>query len=240
MTSQPQGGSAPESKRGYETVDVQGFEASPLVQPAELDSSRRRRSRTGPSAAAAEWRGFMGCVLLLLIAILIAIAGLPSEPERGTSTGMDFCLEKQSTWTLTDDTPEAPPSTSVTLFTDCTIWTGSDRGSLEGASLLVSAGKIAAIGAAALRMAPADATSVDCNGDWITPGIIDIHSHLGVGAYPSDWGGHSDTNEYTASGPGMGGIESMVRALDGVDPEDPAIPQIRSGGVTTSQVLPGS
>ena len=38
----------------------------------------------------------------------------------------------------------------------------------------------------------------------------------------------------------MGGIESMVRALDGVDPEDPAIPQIRSGGVTTSQVLPGN
>jgi imidazolonepropionase-like amidohydrolase len=184
-------------------------------------------------------------VLVLLFSIFVAVTGLllvaPPEPIPPSSSGVDFCLQGQpASWTLTDDTPEPPPSSAVTLFTNCKIWTGSAAGTLEAASLLVQAGKITAIGAAAARAAPADATSVDCRGAWVTPGIVDIHSHLGVGAYPTDWAGHGDTNEYTASGPGMGGIESMVRAIDGVDPEDPAIPQIRSGGVTTSQVLPGS
>jgi hypothetical protein len=75
---------------------------------------------------------------------------------------------------------------------------------------------------------------VPCQGGWLLPGIIDIHSHLGVGSYPSDWRGKADTNEQFASG--VGGIQSMVRAVDGIDPEDPAIRQIRTGGVTVSQV----
>jgi imidazolonepropionase-like amidohydrolase len=215
-----------EGKRGYETVDVQGLEGSPRLQPAAGETERRV---------------FQGAVLVLLFAIFIAVVVLPGAEVDAVPTGVDFCLEEQpAAWTLTEDTPDFPPSDTVTLFTNCKIWTGSAAGTLEAASLLVSAGKIAAIGAAAARAAPAGASSYDCQGAWLTPGIIDIHSHLGVGAYPTDWAGHGDTNEYAASGPGMGGIESMVRALDGVDPEDPAIPQIRSGGVTTSQVLPGS
>ena len=42
-------------------------------------------------------------------------------------------------------------------------------------------GKIAAVGAS--LQAPADAAVVDGTGKWVTPGIIDAHSHLGV--YPS-------------------------------------------------------
>ena len=224
------------TKRGYETVDVEGLDR------ASTEVERLGGSSRPVEAAASTQRGtlFMCGVLVLLFAIFIAVVALPGAPEAPQPAGVDFCLADQPTWTLTDDTPEFPPSSAVTLFVNCNIWTGSAAGTLAAASLLVQAGRISAIGAAADRAAPADATSVDCRGAWLTPGIVDIHSHLGVSSYPSDWAGHGDTNEYTASGPGMGGIESMVRALDGVDPEDPAIPQIRSGGVTTSQVLPGS
>lgn len=226
-----------DGKRGYETVDVKGIDDRSSIEMERLEGSPR------PAAAASTQREtfFMCSVLVLLSAIFVAVLALPGEPEQKQLPGVNFCLDDQpAPWTLTEDTPDLPPSSAVTLFTNCKIWTGSAAGTLEAASLLVQAGKIAAIGTAATRAAPPDATPVDCRGSWVTPGIVDIHSHLGVGAYPTDWAGHGDTNEYTASGPGMGGIESMVRALDGVDPEDPAIPQIRSGGVTTSQVLPGS
>lgn len=228
------------NKRGYETVDVQGLDRA-STEVERLHGS----SRPVGAAESKQPTIFMFGVLVLLFSIFVAVllVALPGAPpqQQEQPPGVDFCLhEEPGSWTLTGDTPEPPPSSAVTLFTNCKIWTGSAAGTLEAASLLVQAGKITAIGAAAASAAPADATLIDCRGAWITPGIVDIHSHLGVGAYPTDWAGHGDTNEYTASGPGMGGIESMVRALDGVDPEDPAIPQIRSGGVTTSQVLPGS
>ena len=76
---------------------------------------------------------------------------------------------------------------------------------LTGANLLVEGGKIACVGASCFSDS---AERVDCQGGWLTPGIVDIHSHLGVNSYPSDWQGKADTNENFASG--IGGIQSMV------------------------------
>jgi imidazolonepropionase-like amidohydrolase len=80
---------------------------------------------------------------------------------------------------------------------------------------------------------PAGATVIDGTGLYVTPGVIDAHSHLGV--YPAPGAAaHGDGNEGTAS------ITAQVRAVDAYWPEDPQIPRALAGGVTTALILPGS
>ena len=81
--------------------------------------------------------------------------------------------------------------------------------------------------------APADALVIDAAGKYVTPGIIDDHSHLGVYSAP---GGDalSDGNEATSPS------TPQVWAEHSVWPQDPQFPRNLSGGVTTLQVLPGS
>lgn len=74
---------------------------------------------------------------------------------------------------------------------------------------------------------------IDGSGRWLTPGLIDGHSHLGVGSAPHV-PAHDDTNE--ATDPNTAG----VWAEHAVWPQDPFFNRVRAGGVTTLQVLPGS
>ena len=74
---------------------------------------------------------------------------------------------------------------------------------------------------------------MDARGKWVTPGIIDVHSHLGVYASPSV-NAHSDGNEATAP------VTAQVWAEHSVWPQDPGFEAARAGGVTTLQILPGS
>ncbi|EME49587.1 hypothetical protein DOTSEDRAFT_164108 [Dothistroma septosporum NZE10] len=67
----------------------------------------------------------------------------------------------------------------------------------------------------------------------LTAGIVDMHSHTGVDALPG-LRGNQDTNELSSD------ITPYVRSLDGLNPLDPQIQVIKSGGVTTSLILPGS
>ncbi|KAI1114027.1 amidohydrolase [Nemania sp. NC0429] len=73
----------------------------------------------------------------------------------------------------------------------------------------------------------------DAKGRRLTSGIIDMHSHAGVNSVP-ELVGNDDTNELSAD------ITPYVRSIDGLDPNDHQIQVIKSGGVTTSLVLPGS
>jgi len=92
-------------------------------------------------------------------------------------------------------------------------------------------GRIVAVGNG--LAAPEGATRVDGSGKWVTPGIIDIHSHLGV--YPSPgMRAHSDGNEATSP------VTANVWAEHSVWPQDPGFDAARAGGVTSLQVLPGS
>ena len=102
---------------------------------------------------------------------------------------------------------------------------------LDDADVLMRDGKIVAVGAD--LDAPADALRVDATGKWITPGIIDIHSHLGV--YPSPgMSAHSDGNEATAP------VTAHVWAEHSIWPQDPGFHAALAGGVTSLQILPGS
>jgi len=98
-------------------------------------------------------------------------------------------------------------------------------------NVVIKGGKIAAAGPAA--RVPAGAVVIDARGRVVTPGLIDAHTHLGncgEGTGPSGF----DLNEASAA------ATPHVRALDGVDPRDPAFEDARRAGVTTVCVLPGS
>jgi imidazolonepropionase-like amidohydrolase len=117
-----------------------------------------------------------------------------------------------------------------TLIRGATVLTGTGE-RLDGADLLIRAGRIAAVGP---RLeAPAGARVVEAAGKWVTPGIIDAHSHLGV--YPSPGvRAHSDGNEATAPN------TAEVWAEHSVWPQDPGFAAALAGGVTSLVVLPGS
>src|ERR1035437_5678338 len=102
---------------------------------------------------------------------------------------------------------------------------------IRNGSILLRDGKIVAVGQSV--EAPADAVVIDGAGKYVTPGIIDTHSHLGVYPAPGTEA-NSDGNEATNP------VTAHVWAEHSVWPQDPQFPRDRAGGVTTLQVLPGS
>ncbi len=126
-------------------------------------------------------------------------------------------------------TYSAYPSTT-TLIKDATILDGVG-GEFAGGDILLVDGKVSEI--AEEITAPDGATVIDASGKWVTPGIIDNHSHLGV--YPSpSVSAHGDGNEIS------GAVTAEVWAEHGIWPQDPGFPRALAGGVTSLQILPGS
>jgi imidazolonepropionase-like amidohydrolase len=132
--------------------------------------------------------------------------------------------------------PDAFPSTyqplpaQTSLIQHATSSSGTGTRIDDGAVLLRD-GKIAAIGKQ--LEAPAGAVVIDAKGKYITPGLIDVHSHLGVYPSPSvaiTGNGNEMTNPNT----------SQVMAEHSVWPQDPGFNTARAGGVTTLEILPGS
>ena len=123
-----------------------------------------------------------------------------------------------------------PIASPPVLIRGATVLTGTGT-RLDGADVLMRDGKIVAVGAD--LDAPADALRVDGRGKWVTPGLIDVHSHLGV--YPSPgMSAHSDGNEATSP------TTPNVWAEHSLWPQDPGFAAALAGGVTSMQILPGS
>ncbi len=122
-----------------------------------------------------------------------------------------------------------PLPSKTTLITHATILTGTGE-RLEDASLLIENGKIAFVGEGTT---PTGITTIDASGLWLTPGLIDVHSHLGVYASPGVKA-HSDGNEMTNP------ATPNVWAEHSVWPQDPGFARALAGGITSMQVLPGS
>jgi len=123
----------------------------------------------------------------------------------------------------------APLPSEATLITNATILTGTGE-RLDNASLLMSDGVIRFVGEGEV---PAGVNTIDASGRWVTPGIIDVHSHLGVYASPGV-SAHSDGNEMTNPS------TPHVWAEHSIWPQDPGFSRALAGGVTTMQILPGS
>ena len=107
------------------------------------------------------------------------------------------------------------------LIKNAMVWTNEKEGRLENTDVLVRAGKIAKIGK---NLSAAGAVTIDGTGKWLTPGIIDEHSH--IAAFSINEGAQSVTSE--------------VRIADNLNPEDINIYRQLAGGVTSSHILHGS
>ena len=137
-------------------------------------------------------------------------------------------------------TPNADPFGSTytrfpsrpTVIRNATILTAAGP-VIRNGSVLARDGKIVSVGATV--DAPADAVVIDGSGKYVTPGIIDTHSHIGAGSAPGGRGTQTnDVNEATAP------VTAHVWTEHSVWPQDPQFPRSLAGGVTTLQVLPGS
>ena len=134
--------------------------------------------------------------------------------------------------------PDPYPSTYksypgvATAIRNVTVYDG-EGGRIEKGVVFFSGGKIVSVGGPETAI-PADVAVFDGTGKWVTPGIIDVHSHLGD--YPSPGvDAHSDGNEATAP------VRAEVWAEHSVWPQDPGFSRaLANGGVTSLQILPGS
>jgi len=120
-----------------------------------------------------------------------------------------------------DDGPVAAPKAVVVR--GATVWTQGSAGILENADLVVSNGKVVAVGRS--LAGPAGAIEIDGRGKHVTPGIIDAHSHTAIDGQVNE-GTHAVTAE--------------VRMKDVLDPFDVAIYRELAGGTTAANVLHGS
>ncbi|MFV0644582.1 MAG: amidohydrolase [Sphingomonadaceae bacterium] len=119
-----------------------------------------------------------------------------------------------------------------TALVGATIFDGAGK-RIEQGTVLFANGKLVAIGGPELSV-PDGYTSISAVGKYVTPGLIDIHSHLGD--YPVlDVPAHSDGNEATSP------TTPQVWAEHSVWPQDPGFSRaLANGGITALQILPGS
>jgi len=157
---------------------------------------------------------------LLVVSLGVALAGCQDngpQDEKVTINKNPY----PSTYT-------ALKSTS-TLITNATVLTGTGE-RLDEADVLLVDGKVQQVGKD--LSASADVT-IDAQGKWVTPGLIDVHSHLG--AYPNpSVESHQDGNEMTSPNTAEVWVEHSVW------PQDPGFNRAREGGITSLQILPGS
>jgi imidazolonepropionase-like amidohydrolase len=145
------------------------------------------------------------------------------EPEPGKG---GLSVPKDDPFPSTYKAPASP----AFAIRNATLLTAAGPVIVNG-TVLVRDGKIAAVGAAV--DVPAGTAVIDAAGKFVTPGLVDDHSHLGLYPAPND-SMTADGNEATKPN------TAEVWAEHSVWPQDPQFPRNLAGGVTTIQVLPGS
>ena len=165
---------------------------------------------------------------LIAIAAALVLTGCgASTPPPKTTAAKPAPLNKDPY----PSTYKAYPGIA-TAIRNVTIYDG-EGGRIEQGVALFRDGKVEKVGGADTSI-PEGYAVIDGVGKWVTPGIIDVHSHLGD--YPSPGvDAHSDGNE--ATGP----VRSEVWAEHSVWPQDPGFSRaLVNGGITALQILPGS
>jgi imidazolonepropionase-like amidohydrolase len=166
-------------------------------------------------------RGALAAILVIGLAGCATLAP-PPKPKPGA------IRSNENPYTSTYQ----PYGSVPTLIRGATILDG-EGGRIDNGSILLVNGKVEAVGGADLGV-PEGATVIDAQGRYVTPGIIDVHSHLGD--YPSPGvQSLSDGNEATSP------ARPEVWAEHSVWPQDPGFSRaLANGGITALQILPGS
>ena len=125
----------------------------------------------------------------------------------------------------------AVPSSTVAIVGG-TVFVGNGQ-RIDDGTVVFSGGRLKAVGPKGEVAVPSGARTVDATGKFVTPGLIDTHSHMGVYAVPQVRA-HADGNEMTDP------TTPYAFSEHAFWPQDPAIENAVAGGVTTIQVLPGS
>ena len=177
----------------------------------------RLLKKGGPAAAFAT-------LASLALAGCTAASGINSTDSASASSEDDVAVPYASTY---ERYPGEP-----TALVGATIYDGAG-GRIDNGVVLFADGEVVAVGGADLSV-PAGYTRIDGTGKFVTPGIIDIHSHLGDYPTPSV-PAHSDGNEATSP------TTPEVWAEHSVWPQDPGFSRaLANGGITALQILPGS
>jgi imidazolonepropionase-like amidohydrolase len=113
-----------------------------------------------------------------------------------------------------------------------TVHTVTDRGTIEGGTVLFDEGRIVAVGDESEVEVPQDATVFDADGKHVTPGLVEAHSHAGM----AEWGEPEDGDFNEVSDP----VTPHVNALDGFHPRDEELNHAFQGGITTVSARMGS
>ena len=102
---------------------------------------------------------------------------------------------------------------------------------IESGTILIKEGKVENIGSS--MKIPEEYKIIDAQGKTITPGLIDVHTHLGIHEEGIGKEGHDFNETSDAATPSM-------RAIDGINPFESGFEDARAAGITTVQVMPGS
>jgi imidazolonepropionase-like amidohydrolase len=163
----------------------------------------------------------LGLALAVSVALLTGCSSDKQEEKQKSVTGIDK-NPFPSTYQKIDSKP--------IVITNVTILDGIG-GKIEDGEILLKDGLIVEVGKSV--SSPSGAIEIDGEGKWVTPGIIDNHSHLGVYPSPSTRS-HADGNEVTSP------VTPEVWAEHSIWPQDPGFQRALAGGVTSLQILPGS
>ncbi len=98
------------------------------------------------------------------------------------------------------------------------------------ADILIDGGKIVKIGK---DLSADGAEVIDATGLQVYPGFVEAHCHIGLDGYGIGYEGH-DYNEMNDP------VTPQVRAIDGINPFDPAVKMAAKAGVTCFATGPGS
>lgn len=163
-------------------------------------------------------RNWSGLCLAAVLSFVAATAGAVRTPEP-------FAVDPYpSTY--------RPLPRIDTLIVGATILDGAGK-RIDNGEVLIRDGKIAAVGQ---NLDRTGATVIDGKGRWVTPGVIDVHSHNGTYSLPATSLDLKASDVSETSDPNVADtwVEHAVNA------QDPSFAAALRAGVTTVQILPGS
>ena len=163
--------------------------------------------------------------MMLLCCCALWLTACSEDKDAKTEQAAKVSIDSNPFPSRYTPVPGAP-----TLITNVTVLDGVGN-KIDNGMVYFADGKIVAVGEN--LSVPDNVQTIDGTGKWVTPGIIDVHSHLGVYPNPSTHS-HSDGNEVVKP------VTANVWAEHSVWPQDPGFGRALAGGITALQILPGS